>query len=131
MQHRLTLLILLMARVPSANLDATTVVQTSRSEERAPRDRSPDHADDITRLREAAARGDVRAQFSLGLLYATGEGVTQDLVEAAQWYQKAAAHDDARAQYQLGLLYLKGAGVVSNEATAVQWFKAAASVCAL
>src|ERR1017187_3210827 len=38
------------------------------------------------------------AQFNLGLMYANGEGVTQNYAEAARWYRKAADQGDAKAQ---------------------------------
>jgi TPR repeat protein len=43
---------------------------------------------DVERLRQAAERGDVAAQYSLGILYFRGDVVTQDYVQAAQWYRK-------------------------------------------
>jgi hypothetical protein len=44
----------------------------------------------IRRFSEAAYRGLASAQHNLGLLYASGLGVTQDFTEAASWYRKAA-----------------------------------------
>ena len=35
----------------------------------------------------AAEQGIARAEFNLGLMYATGEGVPQDDAEAVRWYR--------------------------------------------
>jgi TPR repeat protein len=40
--------------------------------------------------RPLAEQGDARAQWSLGLMYHYGDGVTKDLKEAVRWYRKAA-----------------------------------------
>ena len=47
------------------------------------------------------AKGRGRAQRTLGLLLATGEGVPQDTAEAARWYRLAAEQGDAFAQFNL------------------------------
>jgi len=52
-----------------------------------------------------AEQGDADAQNNLGVRYATGEGVTQDKVEAAKWYRKAAEQGNAYAQCNLGDSY--------------------------
>lgn len=41
---------------------------------------------------KAAAQGDAEAEFSLGVLYATGRGVARDDAQAVNWYRKAAEH---------------------------------------
>jgi TPR repeat protein len=80
--------------------------------------------DDI-RLRQAAEQGDARAQFSLALMLESGEGVAQDLREAAKWYQRAAEQGEASAQFNLGLMYANGRGVALDDARAIQWFRKA------
>ncbi|WP_303396492.1 SEL1-like repeat protein, partial [Pseudomonas fragi] len=37
-----------------------------------------------------AEQGDAAAQYKLGIMYATGEGVAQDAKQAVTWYRKAA-----------------------------------------
>jgi TPR repeat protein len=54
---------------------------------------------------KAAALGDARAMFDLGLLYEYGNEVTQDYTEARKWYEKAAALGDAEAMNLIGGLY--------------------------
>ena len=41
--------------------------------------------------RQAAAQGNARAQFNLGVLYVEGLGVAQNYAEAAKWFRLAAA----------------------------------------
>jgi TPR repeat protein len=41
-------------------------------------------------IRPLANDGDAVAQFNLGLMYATGQGVQQDNAAAALWFRKAA-----------------------------------------
>jgi len=48
-------------------------------------------------LMEAAARGDITSQVTLGSLYEFGNIVDQDLDEAAKWYRTALAQDHAKA----------------------------------
>ncbi|MCG3772600.1 MAG: Secretory immunoglobulin A-binding protein EsiB [Nitrosomonadaceae bacterium] len=46
------------------------------------------------------------AQYNLGLMYAQGEGVQENPLEARQWIEKAAEQGETRAFYNLGILYL-------------------------
>ena len=50
-----------------------------------------------------AKNGYADAQFNLGVMYATGEGVPKDDVEAGKWYRKTAEQGYARAQCNLGV----------------------------
>ena len=63
--------------------------------------------------------GDVYAQFNLGLLYSSGQGVPQDYAHALIWFRKAADQGDARAQVYLGGMYRVGRGVRQDYAQAV------------
>ncbi|WP_425537024.1 tetratricopeptide repeat protein, partial [Klebsiella pneumoniae] len=67
-----------------------------------------------------------KAQFLLGVAYATGEGVRQDNRTAVEWLRKAADQGDATAQYYLGVAYATGKGVKQNNQAAVQWYQKAA-----
>lgn len=53
---------------------------------------------------DAAARGDARAQRSLGLMHERGEGVPRDPVQAAEWYRKAIAQGLESAQFNLAFV---------------------------
>ena len=69
-------------------------------------------------LMEAAAAGDAAAQYEVGQRYATGDGVTQDMTQAAEWFERAAGQGLAIAQYRLATQYEKGRGVAQDDAKA-------------
>jgi TPR repeat protein len=46
-----------------------------------------------------AEQGDADAQFHLGVMYESGQGVLRSDAEAIKWYRKAAEQDDAVAQF--------------------------------
>ena len=65
-----------------------------------------------------AEQGNALAQFSLGKLYYSGQGVPQDFAVAAEWYLRAALQGVAEAQYVLGAMHDKGHGVKKDPAMA-------------
>ncbi len=75
---------------------------------------------------QLADQGNARAQFSLGVMYNKGQGVTQDYAEAMRWYRKAADQGYVLAQYNVGLMYSKGQGVTQDYAEAASWYRKAA-----
>ena len=78
-------------------------------------------------LRQVAAeQGDAVSQFNLGLMYDTGEGVTQDYQEAAHWYHLAAAQGHANAQFNLAVMYANGHGVAQDYQEAIRLYQALA-----
>lgn len=77
-------------------------------------------------FRELALGGNAAAQYRLGLMYAKGQGVTQDYSQAALWYIKAAGQDDSRAQFALAEMYSEGQGVPQNSKVAAKWYIEAA-----
>jgi hypothetical protein len=83
--------------------------------------------DTLDTWRARAEQGDARAQFNLGLMYDTGEGVPQDDAEAVRWYRLAADQGDATAQYNLGLMYANGQGVPQDYVAAHMWLNLAAA----
>ena len=86
-----------------------------------------DNAETLRGRRQAAARGDAGAQFSLGVTYDMGEGRAQDYGTALKWYRQAAARGHAGAQRNLGAMYGKGKGVLQDHANAAKWFRKAAA----
>lgn len=52
---------------------------------------------EIAKLRRAADQGHASAQFTLGGMYAKGEGVLEDYVQAYTWFILAAAQGEERA----------------------------------
>ena len=73
-----------------------------------------------------AAKGDAKAQHSLGLKYSRGQGVPQDYVEAVKWFRKAAEQGHAGAQYTVGVRYSLGHGIEKNIVQAYMWWSLAA-----
>lgn len=73
-----------------------------------------------------ANKGNAKAQFSLGLMYATGEGVPKDKAEAVKWYRKSADQGDVATQFNPDLMYANRQGVPKDEAEAVKWYRRAA-----
>jgi predicted small lipoprotein YifL len=73
-----------------------------------------------------AEAGDAKAQYNLGVMYRTGQGVEQDFKEAVNWYRKAADQGDVEAQFTLGLMYDTGEGVEQDFKEAVKWYQNAA-----
>lgn len=68
----------------------------------------------------AARAGDPEAQYRLGLLYSSGEGVIRHPPDAVLWYRRAAEQGHLEAQFQLSLAYLHGQlGASAN------WYQAA------
>ena len=65
-------------------------------------------------VRKAAKQGNAEAQYSLGLMYNNGDGVTQDYQEALKWYRLAAEQGHAPAQNNLGVMYINGEGVTQD-----------------
>jgi hypothetical protein len=80
----------------------------------------------VQELKVNAEKGDAKAQYTLGLCYHEGQGVTKDYSEAVKWFRKAAEQGFADAQFTLGSEYRKGEGVSKNIAEAVKWFRKAA-----
>ena len=75
---------------------------------------------------EAAAAGNAKAQFHLGMMYLRGRGTPENLGEAQRWFRQAAKHGDPDAQVQLGTMYQCGYGVEIDLAQARHWFELAA-----
>ncbi len=77
-------------------------------------------------LRQAALRGDVRAQFIVASRYLEGRVIGRDHEAAAYWYAKAANGGLSAAQYRIGTLYERGSGVQQDKLEAISWYAKAA-----
>ena len=75
----------------------------------------------------SAEQRDAKAQFKLGVMYGTGEGVPQDHKEAVKWFRLSAEQGDASAQYNLGLMYAEGTGVPQDYVLAYIWWNISGS----
>ena len=80
-----------------------------------------DYATALKKWRPLAEHGDANAQYDLGVMYRTGEGVLQDDTEAVRWYRLAAEQGDAGAQNNLALMYFNGRGVPKDYVQARMW----------
>ncbi len=74
----------------------------------------------------AAEAGLDLAQYNLGILYYTGQGVEQDFVAAFKWTLAAAEQGHLAAQFNLASLYYDGQGIERDRDGAVAWFSRAA-----
>ena len=72
---------------------------------------------------KAAEQGNAEAQCQLGLLYAQGLGVAQDVGQAAEWYQRASAKAHPKAQFNLAFLCAHGEGVEQDYIQAYMWYR--------
>jgi hypothetical protein len=85
-----------------------------------------DYATALRLWHPLAEQGDVDAQFHLGVMFESGQGVLRSDAEAIKWYRKAAEQDDAVAQFNLGVMYTKDQGVPPNHAEAALCYRLAA-----
>ena len=85
-----------------------------------------DYATALRELKPLAEQGNAEAQYLLGVMYGSGDGVPQDYKEAVKWYRKAAEQGNAEAQYSLGLMYATERGVPQDYKEAAKWFRKAA-----
>ena len=74
----------------------------------------------------AAEHGNAVSQFELGLMYDTGEGVTQNYQEAVCWYRLAAEQGVANAQFNLAVMYAHGYGIAQDYQEAIRLYQALA-----
>ena len=63
---------------------------------------------------------------NIGILYADGKLVGQDISAATEWLRKAADNGSAAGARNLGLIYYLGYGVEQDYAQALTWFRKAA-----
>lgn len=77
-------------------------------------------------LIQEAEQGNATAQYKLGEMLATGQGVPQNEAEAVKWFRLAAQQGDVYAQYNLGVMLEMGRGVPQNDVEASKWYQLAA-----
>ena len=86
-----------------------------------------DYTAALKEFRPLVKQGHAVAQNNLGLMYANGQGVTQNHKTAVKWYTLAAEQGLADAQYNLGFMYHEGKGVIQDNVYAHIWWNIAAS----
>jgi uncharacterized protein len=89
----------------------------------------PSHSDlNATQyLRRSAELGYAPAQVVLGYLFETGNVLTRDPGQAADWYKKAAEQDDVLGEELLGRIIFSGEANVRDLNEAEKWLRKAAS----
>ena len=85
-----------------------------------------DYATASREFAAAAEAGLDLAQYNLGILYYSGQGVDQDFSLAFKWTEAAALQGHVDAQFNLGILYIEGTGVDEDLDQALSWLGRAA-----
>ena len=116
---------LLLAAVGTVMLTVSAVAQTPFDQAVTAYNQG-DYATALRLWRPLAEQGSPAAQYNLGIMHSSGEGVPLDYSEAARLYRLAAEQGYASAQYNLGSAYYQGEGVTKNYAEAAKWFRLAA-----
>jgi uncharacterized protein len=75
----------------------------------------------------SAREGFAPCQNSVGFAYEYGEGVTQDLAEAARWFKMAADQNNPDGQYNISQSYIHGTGVPKNHDEGIKYLVKAAN----
>ena len=78
-------------------------------------------------FKQSIAKGSVEANYYLGELYYSGNGVAKSFPTAKSYFQKAAQAGMADAQYMMGVMYRNGQGGDKNLDEAKSWLQKAAS----
>ncbi len=76
--------------------------------------------------KEAAKKGNARAQFDLAMMYHKGEGIKRNEKLAFNYFHKAARNNSVEAKFQMGINFSEGRGVRKQTQLAKYWFKLAA-----
>lgn len=85
-----------------------------------------DYETAAAKFQEVAEKGDHRAMYALGSMYAAGNGLPVDYHKAFEWFSKAAKYGRIDAQYKLGLMYDEGIGIKQDYKRAIRLYDAAA-----
>ncbi|CAA0078558.1 Secretory immunoglobulin A-binding protein EsiB [BD1-7 clade bacterium] len=90
------------------------------------RDGQPrNHQEAFSWYQKAANGGYMPAQFTMGTLYDTGEGVKRDLAQAFKWYKTVANQGEGAAAYNVAVMYESGEGVAKDPQQAYVWYSIA------
>jgi hypothetical protein len=83
-------------------------------------------AQNASDYRADAERGDMEAQYELGLCYRAGDGVAENPSLAFNWIYKSANQGYVKAQLLIGAYYSIGYGVEKNLTKSAYWVRKAA-----
>ena len=82
-------------------------------------DNSSDAAN-FLEIKKSAEQGNAKAQYLLGVLYDTGDGVPQNNGKAFEWFAKSAEQGNAEAQFFLAGMYHKGDRIPQDYTKAIE-----------
>ncbi len=85
-----------------------------------------DYKTAFAQFTKLAKEGDVRGEYTLGVMYINGKGVPKDGSKAEEWFRKAADRGFPEAQFNLGYMYDFGMGVPRDSSRALGWYRQAA-----
>lgn len=88
-----------------------------------------DKEDDDYTLDIQAAKGNIKAQYQLGMRWVTGSDCSQ-VIKGVRYLEAAARNGSSDAQYALGIVFYKGApscGIARNEELSLQYMRQASS----
>jgi hypothetical protein len=74
----------------------------------------------------AASQNEAEAEYDLGFMYYSGEGVTKDYVASAEWFAKSANQGNASAATYLGTEFDRGLGVPHDPGRAAYYYRVGA-----
>ena len=74
-------------------------------------------------LQYSADKGNVNAQYCLGVMCATGDGVPKDMSAAVKWFSKATEQRHIDSEYLKGCCYALGAGVAKDVTVGIAAFR--------
>lgn len=83
-------------------------------------------ADLFPKLEKLAQRGDPCAQYEMGWMFESGNGVLKNKAKSYEWYEKSAQQGYVFSQFHLGWMYHNGFGIEKNELKAFEWYEKAA-----
>lgn len=82
-----------------------------------------DYAKAVYWFRKAAEQGNAEAQYTLGVMYDNGRGVTRDLKEAVKLHRKSIEQENSVRQADLARIYTNCSGVAKYENEALKLYK--------
>jgi len=80
------------------------------------------YANNYQSMNDFAQKGNIQAQYNLGLAYKNGTNIEKNLKNAFKWIHKSALKGYTPAQYEFALMFHYGIGVRQNNELARFWF---------
>lgn len=113
---------------PEPRQGNTIAAPSHRKKEAKPNHQSPHGGDDNFSLELRASKGNVSAQYQLGMCWVTSNDCSE-VIKGVRYLEAAARSGSAQAQYALGIIYHKGSpacGIQRNEGLSRQYMLQAA-----